>query len=59
MAKAKELYQEALLNGAVIDPDKSLSRKGELIRQAKGHPDNESVQAARRLLKNKYGVEIT
>lgn len=58
VTEARILYSEAVEEGDVINPD-NVSSKEKLIRTASGHPDNESVQAARRLLKKKYGVEIT
>jgi hypothetical protein len=46
--KTVALYREAVEKGEVIDPNSS--RIDRLRRTAKGHPDNPSVQAARRIL---------
>jgi hypothetical protein len=58
VAIAEDLYREAIENGSVIHPDSLLTRKEKLIRTAEGHPDNEAVQAARRLLLKRYGLLI-
>jgi hypothetical protein len=55
---AESLYREAIENGSVIHPDSLLSRQEKLIQVAKGHPDNEAVQAARRLVYKKYNILI-
>lgn len=43
-----QLYRTAVANGEVIDPN--ACRLHRLMKTANGHPDNESVQAARRIL---------
>lgn len=55
--EAANKYNEAVEKGLVINPDND-SRKEKLIRTAQGHPDNESVQAAIRILKNRYGIDF-
>lgn len=56
--EAEALYDKAVDEGLVIDPESLLTRKEKLIRTANGHPDNEAVQAARRLLFKKYDLII-
>lgn len=64
-----EFYIKPLYNGyyAVIDGYDNLVKSGEIIPPhetkleallsvARGHPDNEGTQAARRLLKKRYGI---
>ena len=47
--ETKRLYEAAIARGEIRSP-KSLSRRERLELTAAGHPDNPSVQAARRLL---------
>jgi len=56
--EAESLYDKAIEEGLVIDPESLLTRKDRLIRTAQGHPDNDAVQAARRLVLKKYGIVI-
>lgn len=58
VALAEGMYREAIESGSAIHPDSLLTRKERLIRTAEGHPDNEAVQAARRLLVKKYNLII-
>src|SRR4249920_452405 len=57
VVEAKLLYSDAVLKCDVINPD-DVTSKEKLIRTASGHPDNESVMAARRLLLKRYELEI-
>ncbi|MNR71241.1 hypothetical protein D3C71_18550 [compost metagenome] len=43
-----EMYRAAVERGEVVNPDSN--RLERLVRTASGHPDNPSVQAARRIL---------
>lgn len=54
---AKNKYTEEVEKGLVINPDND-SRIDKLMRTAQGHPDNESVQAAIRILKKRYGIDF-
>lgn len=56
--EAEHLYDKAVDEGLVIDPESLLTRKERLIRTARGHPDNDAVQAARRLVLKKYNIVI-
>lgn len=58
VALTENLYREAIENGSVIHPDSLLTRKEILIKTAQGHPDNDAVQAARRLVLKKYNIVI-
>lgn len=46
-------YKNKVKAGEITEPTKF----EEAIRKAQGHPDNPSVQAARRMLKKRYGVD--
>jgi hypothetical protein len=48
-AELRQEYQDKVVAGEIRSP----SRFEELIKKANGHPDNEAVQAARRLLEKK------
>jgi hypothetical protein len=63
----KRFEKEAELRKAAIDEYNNLVKSGEIIPPhetkleallsvARGHPDNEGTQAARRLLKKRYGI---
>lgn len=54
---AQNKYNEEVEKGLVINPDND-SRIDKLMRTAQGHPDNESVQAAIRILKKRYGIDF-
>ena len=51
--KAIEEYNEKVRNGEIIVP--SMFEK--TLRTARGHPDNAATQAARRMLKKRYGID--
>lgn len=53
--QAKQRYQELVSQGKIVPP----TRLHELVRTAAGHPDNASVQAARRSLLKRYGITYT
>ena len=53
-AKAISDYKEQVKAGKIVQP----SRIEQLKRTARGNADNPSVQAARRLLKKRYGITI-
>lgn len=52
--KLREEYQKKLQSGELQQP----TRQEQLIRTAKGHPDNQSVQASRRILAKQYNIYI-
>ena len=45
---------ETVKSGEIIPPDET--KLEALLSVARGHPDNEGTQAARRLLKKRYGI---
>ena len=53
-SKLRKEYQEKVKNGELRPP----TRLESLIATAKGHPDNQAVQASRRILKRRLGLDI-
>lgn len=51
--KSIEEYNEKVRNGEIQD----LTNFEKTLRTAGGHPDNASTQAARRMLKKRYGID--
>jgi hypothetical protein len=52
--RLREVYQTRVDMGLIRQP----SHYERIRKTAMGHPDNQSVQAARRILKSRYGEEI-